>query len=869
MRALNHTRTVIRVFLSLTIGCLVFWAIGHNGFRTLVSAKTSATAAPLKLDYSEPLSARTGAGPNHLVINDFDLDHIPDIVTVNTGGDSISMLRGHKNGVFSDATQFKVSGQKPYSVAVARLDDDVYPDVVTANLSTSNLSVFYNDRRGGFKLPTTIATEGGPIFVACGDLNGDGHNDIATVNLAQERVDLFFRAPGGEFKKAASLNTMGSTPRALLIGDFNKDGLNDVAVANAGSNNVTVLFNQGKGQFGGAQVVETGNGPRALCAGDFNGDGSLDIATANEESNTVSILSNKGNGAFAHIKDCAVKRASGIATADLNDDNRADLVISQQNSNAVAVMLGNGGASFSDVIEIPAKGDSLTSVAVGDFNWDGRPDIVTADSASDSISVLLYGVHAPRLEKVLPASNGRVSIVGKNINKEITAKFNTDLDPTSLNAESVLVYGTISGFHKANITYLAPEKTVVLKPDDSRVFEEGEMINVEFTNRVRSREGLPMATAYNTTFMIQPHRGEGQFVISEHIDCDKIPGRLRVADFDNDGHPDLVALCREVDGIRVHFNDGHGKFTGTGHHDAHSFMSTRGFGPWDLWAADINRDGQIDIVVVNTFSSDMVIFYNKGNRKFADPVKMPCGAGPMSVRAADLNGDGFPDIAAATKGFPAALVFLNDTKGGFLSPVSYQVAPSPYDISCRDINGDGALDLIMTNLESDRGTILLNRGNGTFSKPDEFPLLIAKALVEEPVDVNSDGQTDIVAVNTASDDISVFLNKGKAQFQDQKKYAVGTTPTDKAFGDFNNDGFVDIAVTLDGGTVAILLNNGDGTFRKVKEIPVGKNPTSPVTADFDGDGTLDLIIANQYSHNLTVLLNRPATPAATPAKEGK
>ena len=98
---------------------------------------------------------------------------------------------------------------------------------------------------------------------------------------------------------------------------------------------------------------------------------------------------------------------------------------------------------------------------------------------------------------------------------------------------------------------------------------------------------------------------------------------------------------------------------------------------------------------------------------------------------------------------------------------------------------------------------------------------------------------------------------------------VGATPTDKAFGDFNNDGFVDIAVTLDGGTVAILLNNGDGTFRKVKEIPVGKNPTSPVTADFDGDGTLDLIIANQYSHNLTVLLNRPATPVTALTKESK
>jgi len=861
MSVINRIATLPRVFLFLSIACFVFYAL--RGSDSIANSTTTPSLSPsTTLDYSEPIVAKTGAGPGYLVVGDFNMDRILDVVTVNTSGDSVSVLMGHENGVFSDATQYATSGQKPYSVAVGRLNNDPYPDVVTANLSTSNLSIFYNDGHGGFKTPVTIAADAGPIFVACGDLNGDGRDDIATVNVGQDRVDVFVNQADGKFEKALSMSTMGSTPRALLIGDFNKDGLNDIGIANAGSNNVSIFLNQGRGKFSNPQTFETDGGPRALCAGDFNGDGFLDIATANQESNTVSVLTNKGNGTFVHTKDYHVKHPSGITAADLSDGNRSDLIVSQLNSNSVAVLLSRGEAGFGDAVDIPSRGDSITAVAVGDFNRDGKTDIVTADGASNSIAVLLSGVHVPRIEKVLPATNARVSIVGTN--KDITAKFNTALDPKSLSSDSVLVCGSISGFHRANISYNEQQKTVVLKPDNSRIFQAGEIVNVEFTNRVRSREGLPMAAAYNSTFMIQPRSGDANFVAAEQIDCDKIPGRLRVADFDNDGHPDIVALCREVDGIRVHFNDGHGRFTGTGHHDAHSFLSTKGYGPWDLWAADINRDGLIDIVVVNTFSSDMVIFYNKGNRQFAEPVKMACGAGPMSVRVADLDGDGYPDVVAATKGFPAAIVFLNDTRGSFLKPVSYQVAPSPYDISCRDMNGDGAPDLVMTNLESDRGTLLLNRGDGTFSKPDEFPLLIAKALVEEPVDVNGDGLTDIVAINTASDDISVFLNKGKGQFQDQRKYGVGATPTDKAFGDFNNDGFVDIAITLDGGTVAILLNNGDGTFRKAKEIPVGKNPTSPVTADFDGDGTLDLIIANQYSHNLSVLLNRPVT--SLPAK---
>jgi hypothetical protein len=168
----------------------------------------------------------------------------------------------------------------------------------------------------------------------------------------------------------------------------------------------------------------------------------------------------------------------------------------------------------------------------------------------------------------------------------------------------------------------------------------------------------------------------------------------------------------------------------------------------------------------------------------------------------------------------------------------------------------------MTNLESDRGTILMNNGDGTFRKGEEFPLQLAKALTEEPVDIDNDGKVDIVTINTASDDISIFLNRGKEKFEQQKNVAVGPTPTNKVFGDFNGDGFVDMAITLDGGSVVLLLNNGDGTFRRADSLAVGKNPTSPVTADFNGDGTLDLVVANQYSHDLSVLLNLPKKAAA-------
>jgi hypothetical protein len=118
---------------------------------------------------------------------------------------------------------------------------------------------------------------------------------------------------------------------------------------------------------------------------------------------------------------------------------------------------------------------------------------------------------------------------------------------------------------------------------------------------------------------VQPERGSGEFVELERVRCDKIPGQLKAADFNNDGKMDIVALCREVDGIRVHLNRGNAKFD----FDHHTLLKTGGYGPWDLVPADFNNDGLIDIAVVNTFSSNMAIFRNVGDGSFRDPIVAP------------------------------------------------------------------------------------------------------------------------------------------------------------------------------------------------------------------------------------------------------
>src|SRR2546425_7619330 len=98
-------------------------------------------------------------------------------------------------------------------------------------------------------------------------------------------------------------------------------------------------------------------------------------------------------------------------------------------------------------------------------------------------------------------------------------------------------------------------------------------------------------------------------------------------------------------------------------------------------------------------------------------------------------------------------------------------------------------------------------------------------------------------------------------FQPAVSYPVGTAPRAVAFGDFNGDGKVDLAVANSGnpaggddGNVSILMGNGDGTFQPTNNIPAGKNPFSVAVADFNGDKRPDVVVANNSNNTVSVLL---------------
>src|SRR5271165_19431 len=256
-----------------------------------------------------------------------------------------------------------------------------------------------------------------------------------------------------------------------------------------------------------------------------------------------------------------------------------------------------------------------------------------------------------------------------------------------------------------------------------------------------------------------------------------------------------------------------------------------------------------------------------GMSTFQPQQTYPAGNAPFGVAIGDFNGDGIADLAITNcsdnfrcKSFSPGTVsvLLGNRDGSFQPPVAYEVGGGPLFVAVGDFNGDGIADLAVTNSTDLAATVsvLLGNGDGTFQSQQTyatgfFPLQIAVG------DFNGDGFADLAITNLANGNVSVLLGDGDGTFQPQQTYAVGSTPEGIAVGDFNGDGFADLAVTNNGdSTVSVLLGKGDGTFQNQQTYATGNGPSSVAVADFNGDGFADLAVTNQNDATVSVLLGK-------------
>ncbi|NMO21577.1 VCBS repeat-containing protein [Pyxidicoccus fallax] len=447
------------------------------------------------------------------------------------------------------------------------------------------------------------------------------------------------------------------------------------------------------------------------------------------------------------------------------------------------------------------------TLAVGDFNRDGAQDVAVV-----SVGRSLQSQYRARPGKVSVLLNGGQGALGLPMLQGTLRSTSGQLEAGDLDGDGILdllagtrwgaavLRGQPDGSFQTEDFMLANGvvSSLGILPGTGGAPALGWAVGSHYDGR-----DFPTGTA--AIGFLRPGSG-GAFMVTQPTTADGKPlvwmGEeyvvSEVADFNEDGHPDLVMSSSDRP-VSLALGSALGPFT---------FQPVLTTHARALATADFDADGHADILVQD--DAALRVYRGDGHGGFTEAsATVP----PLPVdrfRVVDLNADGAPDLAAVHRGASAVTLWYGQGNGAFRSGGRLAVGREPMDVAVAELDGTGRRELLVA--EAGDNTLSVYR----LPPPSILEPSTPRAC---PLRVSA-GEAPATPAPLAT-------------------LATGTRQPNSARGDFDGNGHADIAVVREGGGFTLLLNQGDGNF-VTRDVRTDLYMLEMAAGDFNGDGHDDL-----------------------------
>ncbi|MEZ6060826.1 MAG: FG-GAP-like repeat-containing protein [Planctomycetaceae bacterium] len=771
-----------------------------NSRRSRRRHRASATAAPSELlEYRTLLAADFGDAPEPFAVILAEQGARHEAIGPMLGASRDTEADGmHSNAADADGSDD--------GVTFSELHVGQYDASVTVNVQNA---------AGGAKLDAWI------------DFNRDGQWNAAveqvfdSVSVVEGDNVLSFDVPsgavGGQLVARFRLSTAGN----LQPGGSAPDGeVEDYSINVAG-------LAAGSRHFGGVNILRGGSSITALQSADMDGDGDTDLVTSSSLDDLVLWHENLDGERFAsHVISDNVMSASDVFIVDLDADGDFDVISTASGNGRLAWHENDGQQQFTTHV-ITVTSVLPSTVMALDFDADGDLDLLTdAGSGGRPAWFENDGMQSFTAHEISGASGIESPLFGGDVDGDM----DSDVLAISYNSNFVTLFQNNGNQQFSRRTIIVAASNIV-GATASDLDSDGDIDVVVVT------DSGSVLTWYEND-------GQATFTprtISTGLD---LVGLLRAVDFDGDGDMDIIATSNGSQGITLLVNDGSLNFLTVPVTTAHTGMS-------HALAADIDGDGLMDLVGASTqlrprLTNESFAWYrNLGGQQFSALRHVQRPPATADLASADVDSDGDTDVIVALSGENTVVWYENDG-GQFVG--THNVSERAGNVSrvfAIDIDADGDIDVLTAAGADNQLALHINDGQQVFSE------LIVSTAIRTPVDViatdvDGDGDLDIVAAGTEPR-LVWFENDGSLTFTSHT--IIAGLPSDTDFFvrqsisamDLDGDGDEDLLRTAgEFNTIEWLENDGSGNFTSRMIDNAASRAASAVAADFDGDGDMDI-----------------------------